>query len=77
MQERVHIVVETFFLHAYMPCLRREDDNGGIPATNQRRMMMSDERNEAEQIHWIHRGPRDMISVQEGSTVSRTVMQKA
>ena len=62
-----------------MPCLRREDDtDGGIPATNQRRTMMSDERNEAEPIELGYiEDLGDMISVQEGSTVSRTVMQKA
>ena len=40
--------------------------------------MMSDERNEAEPIELGYiEDLGDMISVQEGSTVSRTVMQKA
>ena len=39
---------------------------------------MSDERNEAEPIELGYiEDLGDMISVQEGSTVSRTVMQKA
>lgn len=78
MQERVHIVVKRFSSTRTCRVSGVKTIRWSIPATNQRRTMMSDERNEAEPIELGYiEDLGDMISVQEGSTVSRTVMQKA